>query len=620
VPPTDVTQEQYTVRSRSWQSILRARRGRKLFLSLLRACLIGLLCADTANAVTFTASLDHDTITLGESASLSLTFEGASPNNVPPLPPIVNLQISYVGPSSQFSFVNGQTSSTVTYNFRVTPRQIGDYTIPAVTVMVNGQRLSSQPLQLKVLKPNAPPPAAVKSGSQVAFMRLVLPKKEIYLGEPVMGEMQIYFRNEVQNFGNFQITAMPAEGFTVGKKIQGQQRRAQIGNAIYTIVPLDFALTPIKTGPLTLGPITASMVVELPSSRQGDAFDAFGFPNFFRRNEQRQLNLATEAENVQSLPLPTVNVPPGFNGAVGNYTMTVTAGPTNVATGDPITVHVQISGRGDLEGLKLPEQTAWKDFKSYPPTADIKTSDQLGLQGTKTFEEVVTPESPSIKELPPFSFSFFDPDTKAYRTLTQPGVALTVRPGGTTPVPVVAMRNSSADELPPAQGIVAIKTRLGSLAQIGPPLAVQPWFLAVQATPLLAFLAAFVWRKRTDSLANNPRLRRQREVARIIHSGLEELRAYAAEMNSDAFFAALVRLLQEQIGERLDCPASAITEAVVDEKLRPRGLPDASLEALHELFQAANLARYSPVRSEQEFVAMVPKLETVLHELREMKS
>ena len=36
---------------------------------------------------------------------------------------------------------------------------------------------------------------------------------------------------------------------------------------------------------------------------------------------------------------------------------------------------------------------------------------------------------------------------------------------------------------------------------------------AAQAVPVLAFLAAFVWRKRTDNLANNPRLRRQRAVA-----------------------------------------------------------------------------------------------------------
>jgi hypothetical protein len=607
---------------RQRQIILGLSRGGNFFLPLAVMCFAALFRPDTGLSVTFTASLDRDTITLGESASLSLKFEGASPNDVPALPPVSGLQMDYIGPSSQFSFVNGQTSSSVTHNFQVTPRQPGEFTIPAVAATVNGQKLSTQPLRLRVLKPNAPTPEAVTSGQQIAFMRFQLPKNEIYLGESITGELQLYFRDAVRNYGNFHISAMPIEGVTLGKNVQGQQRRVQVGNAVYTVIPIYFSVSPIKTGPLTIGPITATVVVELPSNnRRRDPFmEQFGFRNFFNENEQRQLTLATETVTAQSLPLPTDKVSPNFNGAVGSYTMTVTAGPTNVATGDPITVRVQISGRGALEALTLPEQTAWKNFKTYPPTANVEFSDQLGLQGAKTFEQIVAPQNTDIHELPSFSFSFFDPDEKAYRTLTQPPVALTVRPGGAAPAPVIAMKNSPAGEPPPAQDIVHIKTRPGTLAQVGPPLLQQPWFVAAQATPVLAFLAAFVWRKRAESLANNPRLRRQRHVAQVIRSGLEELRKYAADKNSDAFFATLVRLLQEQIGERLDCPASAITEAVVDEKLRPRGLPDAALATLHELFQAANLARYAPVQSEQELAAIVPKLETILSELQEVNA
>jgi len=611
------------MQSRQWQPTSSPRHRGNFFLPMAVLCVFALLPAETVLAAKFTASLDRDTITLGESVSLTLTFDGASPNDVPTPPAIANLQITYIGPSSQFSFVNGQTSSTVTHNFQVTPRQDGDFTIPALTATVNGQKLSTLPLQLKVLKPNAPPAEAVKSGSPIAFMRIVLPKKEVYLGEPIAAELQIYFRDAVQNFGNFQFTAMPTEGFTVGKNVQGQQRRVQIGNGIYTLVPIQIALSAIKTGPLSIGPITASVVVELPSNnrRHDPFFEQFGIRGMFGGTEQRKLTLATETETAQSLPLPTGNAPPVFNGAVGSYTMNVSVGPTNVATGDPITIRVQISGHGALDALALPKQTAWKDFKAYPPTVNLELADQLGLQGTKTFEQIVTPQSTDIHELPALSFSFFDPDAKTYRTLTQPPVALTVRPGGAAPAPVVAaVKNSAANEPPPAQDIVHIKPRPGTLAQIGPPLALRPWFVAVQGAPVLALLAALGWRKRAESLANNPRLRRQRQVAQVIRAGLEELRRHATDRNSDAFFATLVRLLREQIGERLDCPASAITEAVVDEKLRPRSLPDGALTALHELFQAANLARYAPVGSEQELAAIVPKLETALHELQRIKS
>jgi hypothetical protein len=569
------------------------------------------------DAATFTASLDRDTIALGESATLSLTFEDGSPRNVPAPPNVAGLQIAYVGPSSQFSFVNGETKSTVTYNFTLRPRQAGEFIIPELVADVGGVQLTNQPLKLAVLQPNSPPPAAVNSGSEVAFMKLALPEKVVYPGEVLAARLDIYLRDDVQNFGNFQFIGTPADGFTIGKMAQGSRQRVQIGNRVYTDVPVEIALTANKSGAISLGPFTASVVVELPSSsRGGDQY----IQRFFNNGEQRQVTLATETLNVESLPLPAEGAPANFNGAVGNYTMAVTAGPTNVAVGDPITVRVQISGHGALDALTLPDQPAWRDFKAYPPTQNIKTTDQLGIEGTKTFEQIVTPQNTDVHELPAFSFSFFDPGAKTYRTLTQPPVQLAVRSGGTTPAPMIAATKSASSQVPPPQDILPIKEQFGTLAPAGPPLLTRPAFLAAQSLPVLAFLAAFVWRKRTDSLANNPRLRRQRRVAALVQGGLNDLRRLAAENNSADFFATLFRLLQEQLGERLDCPSSSITEAVIDERLVLLGVPESTLAGLRELFQLCNQARYAPLRTSGELAAVIPQFENAIRELQNVKA
>jgi hypothetical protein len=568
-----------------------------------------------AGAATFTAALDRDTITLGESVTLSLAFAEGQPQNAPSPPQIANLQISYIGPSSQFSVINGQVSSSVTYNFTVTARQEGTYTIPALSAEVGGEKLTSQPLTLRVVKPTAPAPEAVNSGSQAAFLKLILPRKEFYLGETVPGQLQIYVQSRV-GLSGLQLTGFPADGFNVGKMTEGQRRQTQVGNSVYTVIPVSFTLKPVKAGPLTLGPVTANATIEVPSSnRRRDLWDPFGMLG----GEQKQMALATETNTVQSLPLPTENVPANFNGAVGNYTMTLTAGPTNVAAGDPITVKIQISGRGSLDSLALPDQPAWHDFKTYPPTTKVETTDALGLQGTKTFEQIVTPENADIKALPSVSFSFFDPEQKGYRTLTQPAVPLMVRPGGSAPAPMVLTARKDKDSPPPTQDIVPIKQRLGALAQINASLVEQRWFLAAQSIPVVAFLSVVMWRRRKEELANNPRLRRQRQVAQAIRAGLEDLKKLAAQNNSDEFFATVFRLLQEQLGERLDLPATAITESVVEEHLRPRKLPESLLSSVQELFQACNLARYAPIKSSQELAAVIPKLESVLGQLQAIK-
>src|SRR5205823_3079813 len=156
------------------------------------------------------------------------------------------------------------------------------------------------------------------------------------------------------------LSSLGADAFTTGKLVQGQQRQLQVGNSIYNMVPLDFSLKPIKAGTLNLGPAAATVVVDFPSgNRRRDPLEQFGFRSFFGEDvEQKQLTVASEPDTIKVLPLPSTNVPPGFSGAVGSYTMTFSAGPTNVAVGDPITIKVQIAGTGDLDAITLPEQSS----------------------------------------------------------------------------------------------------------------------------------------------------------------------------------------------------------------------------------------------------------------------
>ncbi len=588
-----------------------------LTLILALACL-----APAALAASFTATLDRDTIMLGETATLSLAFEGAQPRNVPS-PNVPGLYFSQAGTSQNVSIVNGAMTATVTVTFNVTPRQTGAFTIPALTADVGGQQLSTAPLKLIVTKAAAPSAAVVNSGNELAFLKLSFPKDQVYVGECAVARMDLYLRDDVQGLDQFQLTSSPTDGFSTGKiaELQNQRHRVQVGNRAYTVIPVAVPVTITRTGSLTLGPITANIVVELPSQGggQGDMFRQFGFRSLF--NEQKQLSLATGPVNVESLPLPDRDKPANFTGAVGSFEMAASAGPTTVTVGDPITVRVQISGRGDFSSVTLPAQPSWHNFKLYPPTTKLETGDQFGFQGTKTFEQIVSPENADVKDLPSFSFSFFNPSDGQYHTLTEHGVALTVKAAAATPLPtptLAAAQTAASDNQSP-QDILPIKNNLGDLTVARAPLLARPGFLAMQSLPVLAFLAAFVWRKRADRLANNPRLRRQRAVAQLVRDGLNDLKQFATENKSDDFFALLFRLLQEQLGERLDCPASAITENVVEEQAGLRNAPEETLDSLRELFQLCNQARYAPVRGTAELNSVAAKLEKTMGELQGVK-
>jgi hypothetical protein len=568
-----------------------------------------------ARGASLTAQLDRDTVPLGETVTLSLTFEGVRPPRPPNLPALTNLNSLGVSQSSSVTILNGQRSDSYTYSYTLGPTATGEVQIPAMQVNIGGQTLTSQPLNLRVVQATA---GGVDGGlSRYAFLRLVAPKTEVYVGEVFPVEIHLYF----QNAQDVRMPQLSAPGFSLGQSAKPAQTVTQVNGVGYNLVTFRMSATAAKSGDLTFGPAECALTVLVPR-QQNRRRDPFDFDSFFGpRADAKPTTLTSETIPMRVLPLPTQNVPDSFNGAVGQFSMRVTAGPTNVAVGDPVTVRVQLTGNGALDALTLPPQTQWGEFKAYPPTSSVETSDPLGLSGTKTFEQVVIPQNHEIKALPPVRFSYFDVGQRSYRTLTHAPIPLVVRRSATRAAPPMLTNGSPGTVAsPPVDDIVHIRARLDTT---GPPpalLAQQPWFLSLQALPVLTWLSLLAWRKRSESLARNPKLRRQREVDARVREGLRELRGQADRQEADAFFATLFRLLQERLGERLDLPASAITEAVIEERLNGRELPRERLEALHELFQTCNQARYAPLKSGQELASLIPKVEVALRDLEKLRS
>ncbi|MDB6058921.1 MAG: hypothetical protein JWO95_2765 [Verrucomicrobiales bacterium] len=550
-----------------------------------------------AAAPKFSASLDRETISLGETVTLSLTFEGGSPRNQPTAPPIPDVEYGSTGTSQNITIVNGVPQMTATYTFEIKPQKVGDLTIPAIQSDIDGRPVASQPLKLKVEKVGS---IVKPAGSEPAFVRLVVPKKEFYVGEVVPVELQCY----VQSARDVQKPVLSSEGFMVGDVPDYHQQppRVTIGANIYHLLTFRVPVRATRTGPLTLGP--ASWTMNLLT----------GNPDFFGFAQAHQATVQSDSANVNVLPVPTKDAPASYNGAVGNFTLSqYQAGPTNVAVGDPITLKIRIAGQGSWDTVTIPAAATtpdWREFKLYPPTAKVETHDQMQIDGSKYFEQVITPQNSDVKEIPGFAFSFFDPNARAFRTLQHAPLAILVKPTAATPQPTIVQTSppSNDQQQSNAQEIVHIKPSLGTVTH-GTRLLIQhPAFIVAQAVPALAFMFAFVWRQRKDKIANNPRLLRQREVARKIDAGLAELSQYAQANKPAEFYATVFRLLQEQIGERLDLPASAITESVVND------LPLSTEETsqVHELFQLCNQYRYSRQQSSAELQSVIEKLRNAL--------
>jgi hypothetical protein len=430
------------------------------------------------------------------------------------------------------------------------------------------------------------------------------------LGESVAAEVQLF----IQQGKPLQYPQLTSDGFTVGKMSEPRQSQTQVGNRLYRVYVFFFALTPAKTGTLKLGPVDCnSEILVQPRGRRGGLGDPFGF--FDNLMDRRQVTIKAEPITVKIDPLPTQNVPPGFGGAVGKFTMSLVVNPTNVSVGDPITLRIQVSGRGTLDNVNLALPSGWDKFKLYPPSSKVETTDALGLEGIKTFEQVVTPQQLEVREVPVVSFAFFDPEERQYKILKQGPTPVLVSPASQVNL---AGPSPSTGASSTARGteLANNKSRLGMLSPIAAPWLQQPRFVGLQLIPVLIWITSVVYRRRLDRLMADPRLRRRRQADRTVREGMKKLRRLAEAGQGEDFFVLMFRLMQEQIGASLNLPASAITEADVEDRLRQAGLPETALGNLLSLFQVCDRVRYSRQHSVTDLVGLCQQLETCLAELR----
>ncbi len=127
------------------------------------------------------------------------------------------------------------------------------------------------------------------------------------------------------------------------------------------------------------------------------------------------IKITGEAVTLEVKTLPP-NPPASFSGAVGNFTMESDANPKSGQVGDPFTVTTKISGRGNFDRVTAPALEDEAGWRKYPPSANFKQDDDVGISGAKTFESVLSPNERKDK-IPAQLFTYFDSLKEQYVTL-----------------------------------------------------------------------------------------------------------------------------------------------------------------------------------------------------------
>ena len=529
----------------------------------------------SANNISVSAALSTTSLNLDSTAFLTITVHGVRSAEID-LPEVENLVLHRRGQSSKMQVINGEISSSITYTYVVQPLKEGSFTIPALTVRVKNELLATEPLSLQVIAET--PPTKTESESspkqqeqELAFITLRGLDDKAYVGEILPITIKAYFRRgirvEVRN-----LPAIVGDSFVLSPlSNEPRQTTEAVDGTIYSVIAWNSTLSPIKEGSHELKlHLDATLLLPQKNSRAqrrprlfGDDFldDEF-FNGFFGGIEKKDIRIATDTHSMNIFSLPEEGKPADFSGAIGDFDIEISAAPLKVEVGDPITLTMTISGKGNFDRVTTPLFSNSADWKTYAPSTRFESSGR-DYEGKKIFEQAIVARSATLEAIPAISFSYFDPQMEEYIIKTTADLPLTVQSGDNsleTPgeqQPSLAQSPTTVSEKTPPPMPLHLTT--GDFVTEIHPIFRQLWFIIttfITTLVLTGVICAFVIR---NYRYNNEEILKRKKLNKQLEAKLLALQHSIAAKDIDGYIMNLRETIQKMLGFLWQIEASAIT-------------------------------------------------------------
>jgi len=554
------------------------------------------------------ATLEPHEITIGQSAELTIKTVGADLGGLT-LPSVGGLQFRIVAQSRHAEDIHGATVIVTTTTIRVTPLVSGDFEVPGLVPNAPSLQLhvdvddsvGKLPHPAPGLVGAPPPRSAALDGVRLtpdgsAFVRLVLPKREVFVGESVPVDIEVGLRPGFVTSLNG-LPTLTSSDFTLGNLSRQPERseRAVGGNA-FSVLTWHSVLSPVKPGSYPLG-VTAPITVRirLRPEQEAKLDDLLGDPflqNVYGKTVKKELKIESPDATLTVLALPAEGRPADFRGAVGTFSVSSELSSATAALGDPLTLRLHIRGAGNFDRVDTPMLTNLADWKTYPPTATFKPGDVIGHAGEKTFEQPLVARATGSHPLPPLKFSYFDPAAGRYVTATAAPLSVTIAPAAGDAAPQASEASSQAGVQ--AAALTAVQAAVppgelradhrveGARVRSLVPLYLQVRFLGLPAA--LCGLCLVAWWRGPQP---GPRRQHSSDAARALVRALERIDTAARAGDGDAFFVAARDAVRDQFAARWNIAPDRVTEAEVAARLGAAGT------TILDLFKIVDEMRYS---------------------------
>ena len=567
--------------------------------------IVSFLCLSVQAAVRVTAQAPG-VVAVGEQFQLQYTVNSQSAGQ-PRLGAIAGFDVLY-GPatSTSYSFqsINGRQSqnSTTTFSYTLMAKKKGTFTLPSITLSVEGRQYRSNAVSVKVVagsggsqQSNArqqvsanPSPVRENNSGRLTnkdlFIAVTANKSQVYEQEPVVLTYRVYTKVNLTQLGG----KMPdLKGFMVKEIPLPQQKSFSVGSFhgenYYTTVWSQYVMFPQQTGKLVVPNIKFDGIVTI-SNPNIDMIDAFFNGSAGSIRKEKTIIAPSLAINV--LPLPAK--PANFSGGVGSFTIKAVAKNPQLKENETLDLQVIVSGTGNVDLIKAPTVNFPSGFDTYDPKMTNNTKLSAGnMNGNLVIDYLAVPKNKGEYTIPPIELCYFDTQSKSYRTIRTQPLEIKVAKGEKN------IYSDKQQEILARSDIRFIKTgnvHFGHKSDVMWNTLVY-WLLYLAV--LVAAAMAFYLVDLRVSLNGNVGLKRYHGAGRLATGRLKKARQLAGSGQTDAFYEEMLHALNGYAGDKLGIPVSDLSQESLRSELAQANVSDELSAQFTDLLDRCQFLRYS---------------------------
>ncbi len=548
---------------------------------LLPAVLLATVMSAWAEDVQVTATVDADTIGTQDQLQLTVNVSGPDSSDAEPprLPQFQGFDV-VAGPSvsTQYQWINGRASSSKGFTYILVPQKAGRFTLASIEVQIAGKTYRTQPIAVTVTQGSSRPAQRrgfdpfgdegmtsrrAPGGSDV-FVTAEIDTRKAYPGQQVTLTYRLLTQVAVTGLQlqeNPPLNGFWVEEMEVATNQRGE-RKVVNGREYLEYLVKKQALFPNNAGKLRIPSVTFAIAARTG----GDFFGVFGqSETIYRKTEELTLDV---------IPFPSQGKPPNFTGAVGSYNLTANLDRNTAATGDAVTLHVKLAGRGNLKmvpDLALPQLPDFTIYSSKQ-AANARVMEGRWVGGEKAWEYVLVPKAPGEQTIPSLSFSYFDPERDRYELLTTPPLALKVARGADSGGAAAGLSGIGKQSLT-RQGtdINFIKLSAGSLGPRPRPTYGSPWYYILLAVPIAINVGLLIYQRERRRQSSNVVLTRSRKARRLAMARLNGS-LKAGRTDPRRFYDETAAALSGYLGDKFNLPEIARASDSLERTLLEKGV------------------------------------------------